>query len=89
MVRATVVHREGREITIEIQPPSHFHWQPETFDVLLTPGGELTGSVDRSRTTRAGRLRRIRIVRITIILDVDSDARITEIVFARHAFVVV
>jgi Ca-activated chloride channel homolog len=89
VVHATVIHRKGREITIEIQAPPYLPWEPETFDVLLVDGGELTGSVDLSRTTRAGRLAAGQIVRITIVLHADSDARVTQIVFARHAFVVV
>jgi Ca-activated chloride channel family protein len=89
VVRATVIHRKGREITIEIGLPFHFRWEPETFDVLLVDGGELTGSVDLSRTTRAGRIAEGQIARITIVLHADSDARVVQIVFARHAFVVV
>ena len=90
IVRATVIHRKGREITIEIQSPLTIRWEPETFDVLLVDGGgELTGRVDLLRTTRAGRLAGGQIARITIVLHADSDARIQQIVFARHAFVVV
>jgi hypothetical protein len=44
--------------------------------------------VDRSRTTRAGTLTLGQIARITIVLYADSEARVREIVFARHAFVV-
>lgn len=88
--RATVVHRKGREITIELELPSGIRWEPETFDVLLTStGGELTGEVDQSRTTRAGRLDAGQVARITIVLHADSDARVVQIVFGRHAFVVV
>jgi hypothetical protein len=87
-VRAQLVRRNGREITIEVHAPSQFPWDPESFDVLLVEGGELTGRVDMSRTTRAGTLARGQIARITIVLDADSEARIVQIVFAREAFVV-
>jgi hypothetical protein len=90
LVRATVIHRKGREITIEFQARGELVWEPETFDVLLVDGGgELGGTVDLSRTTRAGKLAPGRIGRITIVLDADSDARVHQIVFARVAFAVV
>jgi hypothetical protein len=87
--RATVIRRKGREITIEIRSAFQLVWEPETFHVLVVVGAELTGTVDLSRTTRAGRLASDQIARITIVVSADSDARVVEIIFARYAFVVV
>jgi len=89
VVHATIVHREERVITIEILSPMEFAWQPESFDVLLLANGELTGHVDLSRTTPAGKLTAGQIASITIVLDVDNVDRIVQIVFARYAFVIV
>jgi Ca-activated chloride channel family protein len=86
LVRASIVHRQGREVTIEFQCPGEMLWEPQTFDVLLTPYGDLTGTVDFLRTTRGGWLEAGQIGRITIILDVDTNDRITQIVFADQAF---
>lgn len=87
--RAALVHRTDREVTIEIDWPSPYDWAPESFDVLVGPQGDLSGRVDLARTTRAGKLSPGQVVRIVIVLDAPSAQPIKEIVFARHAFVVV
>lgn len=55
---------------------------------VLLANGELTGRVDLSRTTPAGKLAAGQIAQITIVLDVDNADRIVQIVFTRYAFVV-
>jgi hypothetical protein len=81
VVRAQLVRRNSREITIEIHALMELAWKPESFDVVLVAGGELTGRVDMSRTTRAGTLAPGQIARTTIVLD-------AQIVLVRHALVV-